>query len=36
MLTNGTLLEPFGLDELIKETLKKCRKALKGDMCSVI
>ena len=35
-LTNGTILEPFGLDELIKETLKKCRKALKGDMCSVM
>ena len=35
-LTNGTFLEPFGLDELIRETLKKCRKALKGDMCSVM
>ena len=29
-------LESFGLDELIRETLEKCKKALKGDMFSVI
>ena len=35
-LTNGNFLEPFGLDELIRETLKKYGKALQGDMRSVM
>ena len=35
-LTNRTFLEPFGLDELIRETLKKYGKALQGDMRSVM
>ena len=35
-LVNGQYLEPFGLDELINETLKKCRQAMKGEMRSVM
>ena len=29
--THGTYIEAFGLKELIKETLERCKKALKGD-----
>ena len=35
-LVNGQYLEPFGLDELINETLKKCKQAMKGEMRSVM
>ena len=35
-LVNNTVLEPFGIDILIKETLNKCKKALNGEMFSVI
>lgn len=35
-LVDHNFLEPFGLDVLISETLEKCKKALKGDMFSVI
>ena len=35
-LVDHNFLEPFGLDVLINETLEKCKKALKGDMFSVI
>ena len=35
-LVNGQYLEPFGLDGLINETLKKCRQAMKGEMRSVM
>jgi predicted GTPase len=35
-LIDYSYLESFGLDELIRETLEKCKKALKGDMFSVI
>ena len=35
-LVDYKFLEPFGLDDLIRETLEKCKKALKGDMFSVI
>jgi len=35
-LVNFSFIEPFGLDDLIKETLEKCKKALKGDMFNVI
>ena len=33
---NCGVLEPFGIDQLIKETLNKCKKALNGEMFSVI
>ena len=36
LVQNQGALEPFGIDELIKETLKKCKKALNGEMFSVI
>ena len=35
-LENNTFLESFGLDILLKETLEKCRKAIQGDMRSVL
>jgi hypothetical protein len=35
-LTNGSFLDSFGLSELLKETLNKCRKALKGEMRTVM
>ena len=35
-LVNGQYLEPFGLDELINETLKKCKQAMNGEMRSVM
>lgn len=35
-LTNGTYLESFGLDNLLSETIKKCQKALKGEMRTVM
>ena len=35
-LVNNQYLEPSGLEDLVKETLKKCKNALKGDMFSVI
>ena len=35
-LVNGQYLEPFGLDELINETLSKCKQAMKGEMRSVM
>ena len=35
-LTNGKSLSPKGLNELVYITLDKCRKALKGEMRSVI
>ena len=33
---NKTYLEPFNLDLLLKVTLNKCRKALKGEMNSIM
>ena len=33
---NKTYLEPFNLDLLLKKTLNKCRKALKGEMNSIL
>ena len=35
-LENGTYMEPKGLDELLKETLIKCKKAMHGDMRKVM
>ena len=35
-LVNNQYLEAFGLDELVNETLKKCKKAMKGEMRSVM
>ena len=35
-LDNGTFMEPKGLDELLKETLIKCKKAMQGDMRKVM
>ena len=35
-LVNKQYLEPFGLDELVDETLKRCKQALKGKMRSVM
>ena len=35
-LVNDQFLEAFGMDELIKETLEKCKKAMKGEMRSVM
>ena len=35
-LTNGNYLNSFGLSELLSETLKKCKKALKGEMRTVM
>ena len=35
-LPNNTFLEPFGLDDLLKETLFKCKKAIQGDMRKVM
>ena len=35
-LANNTFLEPFGLDDLLKETLLKCKKAIQGDMRKVM
>ena len=29
-------MEPFGLDNLVKQTLDSCKKALKGDMRTVM
>ena len=36
LVNNQGCLEPFGIDILIKETLKKCKQALNGEMFSVI
>ena len=33
---NNSYVEPFNLDLLLKETLDKCRKALKGEMNSIM
>ena len=35
-LINNNYLEAFGLDELLNETFKKCKSAIKGDMHSVM
>ena len=35
-LVNNNYLEPFGLDNLVKQTLDSCKKALKGDMRTVM
>ena len=35
-LVNDKYLEAFGMDELVKETLEKCKKAMKGEMRSVM
>ena len=35
-LINGTILESYGLSELLVETLDKCRNSLKSDMFSVM
>ena len=35
-LTNGNYLNSFGLSELLKETLNKCKKALKGEIRTVM
>ena len=36
LLVNDQYLEPFGMDELVHETLEKCKKAMKGEMRSVM
>ena len=36
LVNNQGCLEPFGIDILIKETLKKCKQALNGEMFAVI
>ena len=33
---NGNFVEPFNLEKLLKETINKCRKALKGEMNSIM
>ena len=35
-LVNDQYLEPFGMDELVQETLEKCKRAMKGEMRSVM
>lgn len=35
-IINKTYLEPFNLDLLLKETLNKCKKALEGEMISIM
>ena len=35
-LTNGSYLDSFGLSDLLEETLNKCKKALKGEMRTVM
>ena len=35
-LFNNKTIELFGLRELISETIKRCKKDIKGDMYSVI
>ena len=35
-LTNGKFLQPRGLDELLEETLNKCKEALNGEMKSLL
>ena len=35
-LCNDKTIKSFGLPELIRETIKRCKKAIKGDMFSVI
>lgn len=35
-LVNDNYLEAFGMNELVKETLEKCKKAMKGEMRSVM
>ena len=35
-LMNNTIMEPFGKEDLIMETLKKCEEALQGDMRSLM
>ena len=36
LINNSGYIKPFGLDVLIKETVKKCKSALKGELFSVI
>lgn len=36
LVQNQGCIEPFGINILIKETLKKCKKALNGEMFAVI
>ena len=36
LLVNDQYLEPFGMDKLVQETLEKCKKAMKGEMRSVM
>jgi len=35
-LVNDQYLNSFGMDELVQETLEKCKKAMKGEMRSVM
>ena len=35
-LVNDQYLDSFGMDELVQETLEKCKKAMKGEMRSVM
>jgi predicted GTPase len=35
-LVNNSYLEAFGMDELVKVTLEKCKKAMRGEMRSVM
>ena len=35
-MINGTYIESRGLDDLLRETLKKCKKAFQGDMRAVM
>jgi len=35
-LINKSYMEPYGLDDLLKETLLKCKKAIQGDMRKVM
>ena len=35
-LTNKTFIDAYGLDDLLKETLDKCKKAIQGDMRAVM
>lgn len=35
-LVNNTYLEAYGLDDLLKETLIKCKKVIQGDMRTVM
>ena len=35
-IINKSYMEPYGLDDLLKETLLKCKKAIQGDMRKVM